>query len=31
MRERTDLESRITGYQRLERDLKDNVELIELG
>jgi peptide chain release factor 2 len=31
MRERTDLETRITGYQRLERDLKDNVELIELG
>jgi peptide chain release factor 2 len=31
MRERTDLETRIIGYQRLERDLKDNVELIELG
>ncbi|WP_181703686.1 peptide chain release factor 2 [Chthonobacter albigriseus] len=31
MRERTDLESRINGYLRLERDLKDNVELIELG
>ncbi len=31
MRERTDLETRITGYQKLERDLKDNVELIELG
>ena len=31
MRERTDLESRINGYQQLERDLKDNVELIELG
>ncbi len=31
MRERTDLESRINGYLKLERDLKDNVELIELG
>jgi peptide chain release factor 2 len=31
MRERTDLETRITGYQRLERDLRDSVELIELG
>ena len=31
MRERTDLESRINGYLQLDRDLKDNVELIELG
>ncbi len=31
MRERTDLESRINGYLQLERDLKDSVELIELG
>lgn len=31
MRERTDLESRINGYLKLDRDLKDSVELIELG
>ncbi len=31
MRERTDLENRINGYLRLDRDLKDSVELIELG
>jgi len=31
MRERNDLESRINGYLKLERDLADNVELIELG
>jgi peptide chain release factor 2 len=31
MRERTELESRINGYLKLERDLNDNVELIELG
>ncbi|HUG63020.1 MAG TPA: peptide chain release factor 2 [Methylomirabilota bacterium] len=31
MRERTDLESRINGYLSLQRDLRDNVELIELG
>ena len=31
MRERTDLESRINGYLKLERDLKDSIELIELG
>jgi peptide chain release factor 2 len=31
MRERTDLETRINGYLKLERDLHDNIELIELG
>ncbi|BBE71397.1 peptide chain release factor 2 [Pleomorphomonas sp. SM30] len=31
MRERTDLESRINGYLKLERELGDNLELIELG
>ncbi|SCM70277.1 Peptide chain release factor 2 [uncultured Pleomorphomonas sp.] len=31
MRERTDLENRINGYLKLDRDLKDSVELIELG
>ncbi len=31
MRERTELEGRINGYLQLERDLHDNVELIELG
>ncbi|WP_284539551.1 peptide chain release factor 2 [Pleomorphomonas sp. T1.2MG-36] len=31
MRERTDLESRINGYLKLDRDLKDSIELIELG
>ncbi len=31
MRERTDLETRINGYLKLERDLSDNIELIELG
>jgi peptide chain release factor 2 len=31
MRERTDLETRINGYLKLERDLNDNIELIELG
>lgn len=31
MRERTDLETRINGYLKLDRDLKDSVELIELG
>ena len=31
MRERTDLENRINGYLKLDRDLKDSIELIELG
>jgi len=31
MRERTDLESRIDRIKRLEQDLADNIELIELG
>jgi len=31
MRERTDLETRINGYLKLDRDLKDSIELIELG
>ncbi|MBH0239223.1 peptide chain release factor 2 [Methylobrevis albus] len=31
MRERTDLETRLTSIERLSRDLTDNVELIELG
>lgn len=31
MRERTDLESRIDQIKRLEQDLADNIELIELG
>ncbi len=31
MRERTDLETRINGYLKLERDLNDNIDLIELG
>jgi peptide chain release factor 2 len=31
MRERTDLESRMTGYTKIQRDLSDNRELIELG